>query len=104
VAKVDLAFRVVKDEISRMADGSLAARSEGGEQSLKEYLQGFVRENPEFLPARIAGGAGLQPQGREGTGQAGVIDLERIKPGMSAEELQTVREQISQIASQNLRG
>ena len=52
--------------------GRRAAKS-----GLKEYLTGFVAENPEFLPARIAGGTGMTatqkaPQGgheQRGPGQ-----------------------------------
>ena len=32
------------------------------------------------------------------------VDLERIRPGMSAEEMQRVREEIVRVASQTLRG
>jgi hemin uptake protein HemP len=32
------------------------------------------------------------------------VDLERIRPGMSAEEKQRVREEIVRVASQTLRG
>ncbi len=59
VAKIDLAFKAVQDGIVRTEDGRLVARSEGGEMPLKEYLAAFVNENPEFLPARIAGGTGM---------------------------------------------
>ncbi|MBN9658677.1 MAG: hypothetical protein J0H49_10905 [Acidobacteria bacterium] len=103
VAKVDLAFKIVKDEIVRTAEGALVAKTAEGERGLREHLTSFVQENPEFLPARIAGGSGaLSPQ-RAGGGSYGV-ELERIHPGMSADELQRVREQISQVAIQSLRG
>lgn len=104
VSKVDLAFRVVKDEVVRQADGSLAARTPQGEMGLREFLSGFVQENPEFLPARISGGSGMQTQPRNQGGQTAGIELDRIKPGMSAEDLARVREQISHIALQSLRG
>jgi hypothetical protein len=104
VSKVDLAFRVVKDDIMRQQDGSLTARTNQGEMNLREYLGSFVQENPEFLPARMTGGTGFHPAPRNAGGQTGGIDLDRIKPGMNTEDLQRVREQISQIALQNLRG
>ncbi len=59
VAKVDLAYKAVQDGIVRSEDGRLVARGEGGEQPLGEFLASFVQENPEFLPARIAGGTGM---------------------------------------------
>jgi septal ring factor EnvC (AmiA/AmiB activator) len=59
VAKIDLAFKAVQDGIVRTEDGRLVARSDAGETPLKEHLAAFVNENPEFLPARIAGGTGM---------------------------------------------
>jgi hypothetical protein len=97
VAKVDLAFKVVKDEIVRTADGNLVAKTSDGERGLRDYLSSFVQENPEFLPARIAGGSGASSPQRAGAVSHG-IELERIRPGMSADDLQRVREQISQVA------
>jgi hypothetical protein len=103
VAKVDLAFRIVKDEIVRAGDGSLVARTGAGEQAVKDYLAAFVQENPEFLPARIAGGTGAASVGKGARGaQAG--DVERIHPGMSLEELERVRDEVSQALVRNLRG
>lgn len=104
VAKVDLAFQVVKGDITRAEDGRLTARTPQGEMEMKDYLAQWVQENPEFLPARISGGSGATPGPRlGGTGGYG-IELERIRPGMSAEELQRVRDRISQVAMESLRG
>jgi len=103
VQKVDLAFRIVKDEIVRTPEGGLVAKTVDGERGVREYLSTFVQENPEFLPARIAGGSGAASPQRSGGASYGV-DLDKIKPGMSAEELQRVREHISQVAIQSLRG
>ena len=33
----------------------MARGEKAGKQPLGEFLAGFVQENPEFLPARIAG-------------------------------------------------
>ena len=104
VAKVDLAFKAVQDAIVRTKDGRLIARGEDGELPVKEYLTAFVSENPEFLPARIAGGTGMNTSFKApGTGRD-AVDLERIRPGMSAEEMQRVREEIVRVASETLRG
>ena len=59
VAKVDLAYRAVKDDVQRRDDGQLIARSGEGEVSVRDYLKQFVQENPELLPARITGGSGM---------------------------------------------
>lgn len=104
VSKVDLAFRIVRDEIARAEDGSLMRQSGEGATPMKEYLNRFVSENPEFLPARISGGAGTLNPPKQGGAHPGAVDLDRIKPGMSAEELQRVREQISQVALETMRG
>ena len=104
VAKIDLAFKAVQDGIVRTEDGRLVARGESGELAVREYLTAFVSENPEFLPARIAGGTGMTvTQKAPATGKQ-TVDLERIRPGMSAEEMQRVREEIVRVASQTLRG
>lgn len=104
VAKVDLAFRAVKDEIVRTDDGRLVARTESGESPLRDYLAGFVNENPELMPARMAGGSGAAAFGRSPAGAAGPVDLDKIRPGMNPEELEKIRQEISRVASQTLRG
>lgn len=104
VNKIDLAYKAVQDGIVRTEDGRLMARTENGELPMKEYLAAFVNENPEFLPARIPGGTGMTTSAKAlGTGRDRV-ELERIRPGMSPEEMQRVREEIVRVASQTLRG
>ncbi|HTP88515.1 MAG TPA: hypothetical protein VMJ34_16290 [Bryobacteraceae bacterium] len=103
VNKVDLAFRAVKEDIRRAEDGRIVARSDGGEVGLREYLSQFVNENPELLPARIAGGSGMESIPRPAIG-AGGVDLDRIHPGMAPEELQRARQEIARLASQTLKG
>jgi hypothetical protein len=104
VSKIDLAFKAVQDGIVRCEDGRLVARNEAGELPVREYLSAFVKENPEFLPARIAGGTGMT--GNLKAPQAGneSVSIDRIRPGMNAEEMQRVREEIVRVASQSLRG
>ena len=46
VAKLDLAFRAVKDDVQRAEDGRLVARGDEGEVPLRDYLTRFVGENP----------------------------------------------------------
>jgi hypothetical protein len=104
VAKIDLAFRAVQDGVVRMEDGRLVARSESGDVPVKDYLTTFVTENPEFLPARISGGTGMTATQKAPAGGRENVDLDRIRPGMSAEEMQRVREEIVRVASQTLRG
>lgn len=101
VAKVDLAFRAVKDDIVRSEDGRLLARD--NDNSMQDYLSKFVQENPELLPARIAGGSGAQSASKPASGVS-AVDINSIRPGMSKDELEQVRLEISRLASQAMRG
>jgi len=103
VAKIDLAFKAVQDGIVRTEDGRLVARGETGEMPVREYLTSFVNENPEFLPARIAGGTGMAATLKAPGGGREAVSMEQIRPGMSAEEMQRVREEIVRVASQTYR-
>jgi hypothetical protein len=103
VAKVDLAYRAVKDEVHRADDGQLLARSGSADVPLRDYLKAFVQENPELLPARITGGSGMG-SGAKAAPNTGGIGLDRIRPGMSAEEMEKVRQEVSRVANQTLRG
>jgi len=91
VAKIDLAFRAVKDDLKK-----------SGADEMREYLSKFVAENPELMPARMAGGSGASAGQRSGS--VGGIDMDKIRPGMSAEDMERVRQEIARVASQALRG
>jgi len=104
VVKLDLAFKAVQDAVVRAEDGRLVAKTDSGEASVRDYLAAFVAENPEFLPARIAGGSGLSATQKAPVASRQTVDLERIRPGMDAEEMRRVREEIVRVASQSLRG
>ena len=82
----------------------MIARGDTGEIPAKDYLASFVKENPEFLPARIAGGTGMTANSKAPLASKDAVDLERIRPGMSPEEMQRVREEIVRVAAQSLRG
>jgi hypothetical protein len=103
VAKVDVAFRAVKDDVIRTEDGRLMAKGEQGEVGLKEYLSHFLSENPEFLPARIQGGSGATVV-HKSPPAAGNVDLDKIRPGMNPEDAERIRQEIVRVASQTLRG
>jgi hypothetical protein len=100
VAKVDLAYKAVKDDVYRSEDGRLLAQ---GGSELRDYLTEFVGENPELLPARLAGGSGASAGQRSVQGE-GKVDMDKIRPGMSSEEKERVRQEIARVASQTLRG
>ena len=102
VAKVDLAFKAVKDDLRRAEDGRLVAQTGDGEVGAREYLAHFVAENPELLPARIPGGSGAS--GGQRPPQGGGLDIEKIRPGMNPEDLEKIRQEISRVALQTLRG
>jgi hypothetical protein len=104
VGKVDLAFKAVQDAIVRTPDGRLIARGDNGEVPAKDFLSAFVSDNPEFLPARIPGGSGVTTTWKAPLAARPPVELEQIRPGMSAEEMQRAREEILRVASQTLRG
>jgi len=104
VGKVDLAFKAVKDDIGRAEDGRLVGKTESGDLGLKDYLAGFVSANPEFLPARIAGGSGIPSPQKEGSAGGPGVDLDKIRPGMNPEDLEHARQEIARIASRALQG
>jgi hypothetical protein len=104
VAKLELAFRAVKDEIVRSDDGMLRSRGPD-ERSLEEYVAAFVHDNPELLPARISGGSGAQKPARSGFhDESYAVALDNIRPGMNKEELERTRQHIAKLAWQALRG
>ena len=101
VQKIDLAFRAVKDDISRTEDGRVVGRTRDGEVTVKDYLTNFVNENPELLPARIPGGSGASTSSKASAAMpAGSFDMDKIRPGMPKEELERARQEISRIAQQ----
>jgi hypothetical protein len=63
-----------------------------------------VSENPEFLPARIPGGSGITAAQKAPRESAESVDIEGIRPGMSAEQMERVRKEILRVAGQNLKG
>jgi uncharacterized protein with GYD domain len=103
VTKVDLAWKAVQSDIVRTEDGRVMARGENGDQSLHEFLAGFVQENPEFLPARIAGGTGMTGTQKSAPAGAGSVDLDKIGPSMSREEMERARLEILRVATESFR-
>ena len=104
VTKVDLAFRAVRDDVRRDAAGEkLVAHTDDGTVPLRDYLTQWVAANPEFKPARIAGGAGTSPSRSSAAGSSS-FDLDRIRPGMSAEEMERARQEIARVAAHALGG
>jgi len=100
VTKVDLAYKAVQDGITRSQEGKLVARGEHGEQPVGEFLANFVQDNPEFLPARIAGGTGLSGAQKAASHvSGGGVDLDKISPLMSKEELDGVRREILRVVT-----
>lgn len=105
VVKLDLAFKALKDDVRREQDGRLVAGTESGEVGLKEYVSHFVNQNPEFLPARMSGGSGAGTSQRASTLSSGLgIDMDRIRPGMSREDLDQIRQEVARVALQSLNG
>ncbi len=92
IAKVDLAYRAVKDDLVKSSI-----------EEIRQHIAKFAAENPELMPARISGGSGALSSSKP-QGMSSGVDLEKIRPGMSAEEMERVRQEIARVASQTLRG
>ncbi|MCU0227253.1 MAG: hypothetical protein MUF01_06400 [Bryobacterales bacterium] len=101
VTKVDLAFRVIKDDIRQTDHGDYVVRGRDGDVPLGDYVKKFVDENPEFLPPRIKGGSGSSGLGSDAAGAR--FDLDAIRPGMSEEERRQVHAAIANLASQTFK-
>jgi hypothetical protein len=101
VSKVDLAYRAVQGDIYRHEDGRLFAKTSQGDAPASDFLRQFVSDNPEFLPARIAGGSGAANAHRPQP--VATVDLDKIGPGMSKEDLERARQEILRVATQTLR-
>lgn len=99
VKKVDLAFRLVKDDVLRGQDGRLYAESGGKRAPLEEHIARFLSENPEFLPPRIAGGSGASGAERREMSGSG-FDMESIRPGMSKEESRQAWKEVARLMGQ----
>jgi hypothetical protein len=92
IAKVDLAYRAVKDDLVKSSI-----------EEIRQHIAKFAAENPELMPARISGGSGAVSSSKA-SGMSGGVDLDKIRPGMSADEMERVRQEIARVASQTLRG
>ena len=97
VKKVQLAFRLLKDDVFRGEDGELYANRGGEPVPYREHVKKFVSENPEFLPPRITGGSGATDSDRGELSSAG-FDMDRIRPGMSKEELAQAWKEVARLA------
>ena len=105
VAKIDLAYKAVQDGIVRTEDGRLVARSEG-RRAADEGVSGGVRERESGVSAGAHTGGNGNDRERESLGDGAGTGghWTGSGPGMSAEEMQRVREEIVRVASQTLRG
>ena len=104
VSKIDLAYKAIRDDIQRTEDGRLVAKNLNGELPVADYLQQFIQDNPELLPARITGGSGAGTGQKAPNAPAATLELEKIRPGMSKEDLERARQDIARVALQAVRG
>ena len=95
VGNIDLAYRAVQQDIVFDDTGDPIAMRRGEKTSVEEHLRQFVNENPELLPARITGGAGVSGA----VDPMAAPDINSIRPGMSEAELGRVRAEIAKLAS-----
>ncbi len=97
VTKVDLAYKAVQDAIVHAEDGRLVAHGYNGEQPVAEFLATFVHDS---IPSSCR--PGLRGYGNDGNtkGDAprhGRVDLDKISPSMSKEELDRTRQEILRV-------
>lgn len=86
------AMRAVDPDIKFSEDGSLVGDDD---TPVTEYLANWIKSNDHFLPPRQTGGAGASGGGRPRGEKP--PQLEDIRPGMKAEDLERVRQQISNV-------
>ncbi len=90
--RLDAAKRIFDADLKWTEDGQLVGGKE--DQPLGEYLAAQIRQHEYLLPPRQAGGAGAVP-GRHGQAS---VDINDIKPGMSAETRAAVLAQIKHVS------
>ncbi len=99
VSKLDLAYRILRDDIQRSEDGALVVRQGDKTVPYAEHVVKFLEENPELLPARNLSGSGVTSSLAIHK-TAPEIDIDSIRPGMTSEEMAKVREAISRVANE----
>lgn len=105
VAKIDLAFKAIKEDILTTEEGEFAGQLGKNIVPLTDYIAQFVQSNPELLPARISGGAGTTAGMKSALPQTSqAVELERIRPGMDVRDLERIREEVAKVALQALSG
>jgi hypothetical protein len=100
VTNVELAYRAIREDLTRGESGDIRAKTAGGEVALAEYLGQFLQSNPELMPARRLGGAGSSG-GAEG--ESAGLDMDSIRPGMDPAEMERARREVARVISQSLR-
>lgn len=100
VRNVDLAFRAVRDDVEQAENGAWMAVQNGERVPALQYLQEFVAQNPELIPARIAGGSGVPSRPGEYREEC---DLDQIRPGMDPASLRRAKEAVVRIIAQSKR-
>ena len=82
-------------------------RAAGAMERLAELLEArpaiHAPAQPALLPARIAGGTGMTGTQKAAPAVAGSIDLDKIGPSMSKEDLDRARQEILRVAQQSLK-
>ena len=95
IAKVDLAFRAVK--MKSCAPRTDACWPAALDRQVHAGVSVQLRAGESGTAARDRGGSGAQSPARNAShGETAGIELEKIKPGMNKEDLDRVRQEISQ--------
>lgn len=92
-AQRDTAFRIFSADIRRLEDNSLVGGA--GDLPLREYIGETMKAHQYLLAPKDVAGAGAR--GGKGSSGAHAVDIDSIKPGMSAGDLAAATAEISAV-------
>lgn len=98
--RVDAAMRIFGPDVKRAQDGSLVGGAD--EVPLAEWLGETMKGHQYLLPPKDVGGAGTRPGGVHASTKP--VDIDSIRPGMSADDLARARAEIARVATETMAG
>lgn len=100
VRNVDLAYRAVREDVSKDQDGVWTAEVDGTKVPATQFLKQFIARNPDLIPARMISGSGAPSRAEETDHEC---DLDQIRPGMDPASMRRAREAVVRIIAQTKR-
>ncbi|MDE2103010.1 MAG: hypothetical protein KGL39_37545 [Patescibacteria group bacterium] len=96
--RIDAALRIFGPDVKYTDEGNIVGGAE--DSPLKDFIETTIKHHEYLLPAKSVGGAGASA----GSRRVQPVDLNDLKPGMKADDLARVREEIARVASEAMRG